>query len=601
MPRAKKHAKEMQAEKPSDGQGAVDCPEGQVRDAEGNCNSPEGSGNAVKKEAPPMVDPVSVSNEEAVATDDPEDDSEIDESLVKDLGKVFEKLDDIFMDDDAKKSAPEQGDDFTDEPPIMDDTGEIEDDEEEPQGVIDDESYAPNGDSRTSVEATKRYLEKKKLAEMRRALQVNELKIKAWEQKLKVKELTAQSSGDRIRSQVLESHGNSKPRFANSPEKRTAIEQESLYGPMQWFADIAAEKNVMPTHIWHTPKQSIFESYQGRQLRKIDENFNAVGIEFPSEKRIMPATEAISGPPSNDFQRVMSEQVFIDPEGKIVTPFRQFCEVKALDQGVREAFFYKYGAVSFTNISDRDIIPDSDVAVRSVGGATSPEGARVVIKYTDIEESPIELVSANNRSFALESVNAEQKEGIRATYNIDTGSSGDDENRTAKGGGSKTGQWVNGNDGSAITADSTIAAADTLTFKGLMAAKREIRKNGIDISNLIFYTSTKGLEDIIQDPGIDSYLSFNRPEVITEGVIEKVAGVNMVESSAPASLTTGGVATGIRGVLFVPGVAFGLVTGRDLTMEAQRRNETQVIHLTGTHKIAAYTKVVKATCRVSHA
>jgi len=312
------------------------------------------------------------------------------------------------------------------------------------------------------------------------------------------------------------------------------------------------------------------------------------------------ATEAIAGPPTADFMRTMSEQVLVLPNGKIVTPIRQFCEVKILPPGVKEAFFYDYGAVDFAAITEGSTINDSSVAVRSSGGATTPRGARVQINYSDIEESPIDLVAANNRAFALESVNDESKQVVNVAYNTDSGNAGDGSNRKAIGGGAKTGKWVNGNTGAAITADAGIAAGGTLSFTGLLAAKRIIREQGLDTTNLVLYTSPKGIEDLIKDPNLDSYLAFSKPEAITEGVVERIAGCNIVTSSAIPALASGGVSTGKRSVLFIPGVAFGLVSGRDLTMEAQRRNEIQAIHLTGTQKIAGFVKNVEATCRISH-
>jgi hypothetical protein len=53
--------------------------------------------------------------------------------------------------------------------------------------------------------------------------------------------------------------------------------------------------------------------------------------------------------------------------------------------------------------------------------------------------------------------------------------------------------------------------------------------------------------------------------------------------------------------MFIPNVAFGLVGGRDLTMEVQRRNELQAIHITGTQRIAGLVKNLEATIRLSHA
>lgn len=328
-------------------------------------------------------------------------------------------------------------------------------------------------------------------------------------------------------------------------------------------------------------------SSSGRQLSKINEHWQEERLPFPEQfRKPVSATEAIAGPPSNDFMRIMSEQVLVDPNGKVVTPVRQFCEVKILPPGTNEAFFYRYGSVSFQSITEGIIIPDSTMTVASSGGSTAPVAGMVTIPFSAIETTPIDLVTANNRAFALESVNQEQIEVFINTYNVDTGSSGDGTNRTAKGGGTKDGNWIDGNTGAPYTTasdDSNITSASTLSFKGIMTGKTIINKGGYDISNLVLYTTVQSVQDLIEDPSLDSYLSFSRPEVITEGVVEKVAGVNIVKSSATPPVHSGGSApaTAIRACMFIPGVTFGLVSGRDLTMEAQRRNELQVVYASG--------------------
>ena len=57
---------------------------------------------------------------------------------------------------------------------------------------------------------------------------------------------------------------------------------------------------------------------------------------------------------------------------------------------------------------------------------------------------------------------------------------------------------------------------------------------------------------------------------------------------------------GNRSILFIPNITFGVVSGRDLTMEAQRRNEIQAIHLTGTQKVTAIVKNIEGLVRISH-
>ena len=136
-----------------------------------------------------------------------------------------------------------------------------------------------------------------------------------------------------------------------------------------------------------------------------------------------------------------------------------------------------------------------------------------------------------------------------------------------------------------------------MKYQGLLNAKGVIQDEGLDDSNLITYTTGKAIRDLTLDADLDSYIGFSRPAIITEATVERIAGTNLVRSSANGAATQSG---GTRSVMFIPNVAFGLVSGRDLTMEAQRRNELQAIHITGTQKIAGAVKNVEATCRISH-
>jgi len=453
--------------------------------------------------------------------------------------------------------------------------------------------WKPNADLKSERRRTEEHMKSIEREEAKRELKKKGEYLQAKELYLKELELN---------KRIKAAKESAQSRFTVTTEKQDKATEMSILKPAQWFLAVRNEENVQPSHIWHLNKQQIFENYSGRMLRYFDSR----GVEFtkPMSAEQRKGTEAITGPPVADFMRIMSEQVLVLPEGKVVTPIRQFCEVKVLPPGTREAFFYDYGAIAFGDITEGVLIGDTTTVTRSSGGATAPRGARVQINYSDIEESPIDLVAANNRSFALESVNDESLAVVNRSYNDDTGSSGDATTRKAQGGGTKDGRWVNGNDGSNLTTasdDATLVGADTLTFAGLLAAKLIIENEGLDPSNLIMYTSPKAINDLIQDPALDSFIGFSRPEIITEGVVERIAGINLVKSSAIAALAGGGVASGRRSVLFIPQVAFGLVTGRDLTMEAQRRNELQTIHMTGTQKIAGFVKSVEGTVRVSHA
>ena len=378
--------------------------------------------------------------------------------------------------------------------------------------------------------------------------------------------------------------------------KITASEAE-IIGPVQWMRATAKELNVPATFMWKVNKQNAFETSQTRFLKALDAN-DRVRYDPMSQEQKVPATEAVAGPPAGDFMRIMSEQVLVLPSGKVVTPIRQFCETKVLPSGTKEAYFYDFGAVSFSEITEdgSSLVGESSVVIRSAGGDASPRGTRLNLGYTQLEESPIDIVAAANRSYALESVNDESVEALRRSYNVDTGSSGDATTTKSKGGGTKANRWVN-QKGDQITADAASETLGNLTFAGLVAARGVIEDSGLDPSNLITYTTGKAIRDLMFDPDLDTYLGYSRPGIITEATVERIAGTNIVRSSAPADGTQTGSK---RSTMFIPNIAFGLVTGRDLTMEAQRRNELQTIFLTGTQRIAVYTKNVEATCRVSH-
>jgi len=460
-----------------------------------------------------------------------------------------------------------------------------------------------NADKSSESRRTTDYAHKIAKAEALRKLEQAEMRVRA-------KELLAKEAD--LDARIRQAKESSKPRalvttpsgvYANG-SKTSAVEAE-ISKPSAWFRAVQREENVSPAFIWHINKEKIYENYGKQYYKKFDANGNE--LKYPIPKTEIgktyggeASTISVAGPADGDFMRIMSEQVLVLPSGKVVTPIRQFCETKVLPPGTREAFFYDFGPVTFFDIVEGDTdpavaTPASSPIIRSAGTETNPRGTRIDIGYQQTEESPIDIIASANRSFALESINDESVEVLTRAYNTDAGSSGSATVRKAKGGGTKAGRWVDGNTGSQIVADG--AGLGVLTYRGLLSAKGVIQDEGLDDSNLITYTSGKGIRDLTLDPDLDSYIGFSRPAIITEATVERIAGTNLVRTSAIASSTQVG---GYRSVMFIPNVAFGLVSGRDLTMEAQRRNERQLIHLTGTQKISAVVKNVEATVRLSH-
>ena len=449
-----------------------------------------------------------------------------------------------------------------------------------------------NADIKSEKKRVAEYYKKLDRLEALRNLKVADARIAAKEKFLKEKRLDrlirTAKEGAKPRASVVPRQS---VKAGESGVRRISAVEAEVHAPVKWMRDVASEKNVTPSFVWHVNKQNVFENSSSRFLKDFDAQDNTKYNPIPNK-----AGEALAGPATGDFMRTMSEQVLVLPDGKVVTPIRQFCETKVLAAGTKEAFFYDFGPVTFADVTEGSVIGDSagTTAIRSAGGAATPRGTKLTIGYTQLEESPIDIVAAANRSYALESVNDESVEVLNRAYNDDTAGSGSATARKAKGGGVKNDRWVN-QAGTQITADA--GALANLTFAGLVAAKGVIEDEGLDPSNLVTYTTGKAIRDLIFDPDLDSFISFSRPAIITEATVERIAGTNVVRSSA---LPAGTHASNKRSCMFVPNIAFGLVTGRDLTMEAQRRNEIQSIYLTGTQRIAAFVKNIEATCRISH-
>ena len=449
-----------------------------------------------------------------------------------------------------------------------------------------------NADIKSEKKRVAEYYKKLDKLEGLRNLKVADARIAAKERYLKEKQLDSMIKGAKQgvspRARLVAPSSVKGGESINRVKKVSASEAE-VNGPVAWMSDVANEKNVIPSYVWKIDKQRIFEAHDQRYTKEFDGSDNVKYVPLGKSS----GTETVSGPA--DTMRTMSEQVLVMPNGKVVTPIRQFCETKVLPAGVREAFFYDFGHVDFAAVVDGAVMADGNaVTIRSAGGNALPYGTKLTIGYTQLEESPVDIVSAANRSYALESVNDESVEVLTRAFNIDAGSAGTAAIRKAKGAGTKAGRWVS-NTGGQIVADA--AGLGNMTFAALVAAKGVIEDTGLDPSNLVTYTTGKAIRDLIFDPDLDSFISFSRPAIITEATVERIAGTNVVRSSANAAGTQ---ANSSRSCMFVPNIAFGLITGRDLTMEAQRRNEIQSVYLTGTQRVGGFVKNVEATCRISH-
>jgi len=384
---------------------------------------------------------------------------------------------------------------------------------------------------------------------------------------------------------------------------------DEISKPSNWFSAVQKSENVSNSFIWHVNKEKLFENYGNKSWAYWDRDGKPIrSKEKPDEKT---------------YGHQHARLTVVLPSGKIITPVRQFCEHKSLPAGQREAFFYDFGSINVAQTSEGESVEMVTPTITSKRAETNPRGTRIDIGFNEVEDSSTDIIASANRSFGLESINDENVEIIERTFNDDSYTVGKEQIKH-KGGGIK--MWVD-NYGSEIRSDDWMIKGDNkLTLKAVFSALSKILEQGMDITNAVMYTDVHGMMQLLDDP---EFLERNKHSLLesTQFLLEKILGIRVVVSSAcPTTETIDMVPIketywkrfrrvlmfkrqpmeskgkiGTRSVVFIPQTAFGLVTGELLTMEAQRRNERQVVTLTGTQRTSGILKNVECAVRISHA
>lgn len=367
-------------------------------------------------------------------------------------------------------------------------------------------------------------------------------------------------------------------------EKPNSLELE-ISRPSAWLRGVTRHENIPPSYIYHINKEKLFEDYLKRFIvcNGPDGREEIPIGSVPKCHHIKPKYEA-----------------FLMSNGQYVVPIRQFCDIRVLPVGTKECFFFDFGSVHMQSIVEGEApITTSTPTIRSSAANTEPRGTRVTIGYGQSEESPVDIVAATNRAFALESIVDENKQIFKTINEL------------------KDVTWL---DGTGYNIDCDYDYLPELTVNGVIKAKDALVMAGYDPSKMILYTTAWGMQSLTRDAR--DLLAKTK-----HGDLDEVLGVTVIiESSSRLSHTDtktiparetifqriarfftrkprstkiiGG--DGSRSILFVPHVSFGLAVGRDLTMEMSRRNELQAINVTGTQKIAAVVKRADGIVRISH-
>lgn len=380
---------------------------------------------------------------------------------------------------------------------------------------------------------------------------------------------------------------------------------------------IKHDENVSNNFRWNMKDDYLYKRGQITRKFKQAEGYDFKYIDYSQLVKQSEATDvqmAGNGAQPDGFQRTLSELVLVYPDGIVVTPIEQFCEVKIIQPGIKEGLFYDVNVPAFgpTDEANMDaggsgyaLLP-SEITVNVTGGGTNPQGGLVRLGFSQMEEFPIDIIEKTNVGFSMRAAQTKNFEVLSTCYNDDTPYTPATMSRRPKGGGDKGAvddqgntHWVNMNSGVQLTtgASSDSGVTGAATYNGLLKMKKTIADTGLYVENLMCYMQWGTILQLTNATDITTYTQRSVPEVITEGVIEKLSGVQLIASNDLAKCPT--ASSVVRSVMFIPTLSFKFNFGRELQMDADRVPRQQSVFLSASLKMAAYCQRIESTCRGS--
>lgn len=288
------------------------------------------------------------------------------------------------------------------------------------------------------------------------------------------------------------------------------------------------------------------------------------------------AVTVSSGTPAQQY----SKSIMIIPGGKSKVPIRQFCDFVKLS-GQEKANWYKLPGFSFGAITEGTEPTNVSQTLAKITATPSIRGAVQRIGYSQIEDVP-GLTNSVNAHMALEAASDEEKL-LHAAFDAETPTN-----------------WINANTGGTISSDDV--ASMTFKREAIVASKKKLSEQGYDISpgSLVAILHPKAYSELLLDTNLNNYYQDAQSSITATGALEKIYGVDIVVS---ANVTAQDNSTNdtYRNIIFAKGDTFGLAATRNLSVEAQRRNEVQQVVVSGTHRVACAVKDEASCVRISSA
>lgn len=347
---------------------------------------------------------------------------------------------------------------------------------------------------------------------------------------------------------------------------------ESYNKMKEWFVGAAKRTNVGPQHEWTVSKDEIMRRYTGVGYDGI-----VASTREPTFKQIESIT--VSG---GDMPQFFSNQLQQVPGGRMPLNIRPYCNFVDLD-GQDRANWYKMDGTTVYTITEGTEPTQSTQTVTKITATPAIRGVYNRVGYSQVENAPFDLVQGVQDHMALSLIDDEANDLLTTVYDAISPTN-----------------WVNGSTGAEIAADDV--ASMTFNRDALLAAKRLIAQQGHDVrpGNLVLFLHPKAYTELLLDTDLNNYYQYATPDITARGVLEMIYGVDLVVTDNVKAKDNATSDT-YRNILAVKKTAFGLASARDITFEAQKRNELQQILITATQRVKSAVIDETATCRISSA
>lgn len=350
------------------------------------------------------------------------------------------------------------------------------------------------------------------------------------------------------------------------------VRTERFQKAVEWFDNVGKKVTGMPVeHTWSLTKDEVMNRYFGVGYGSI------ISSTLDEPARRNEAVTVTGG----DMPQNFANQIHRIPGGQIplnVRPYTNFVDLTNQDR----ANWYKIDKTTVYTMAEGTEPTASSQTVTKITATPIIRVAYQKIGYTQIENAPFDLVQSVQDHMALNLINDEATDMLTTVYDVVTPSN-----------------WVNANTGATISTSDDIAS---MTFKreGLVAAKRMLANQGHDVrpGNLVLFLHPKAYQELMLDTNLNNYYQWAMPGITQRGILESLYGVDLVVANQITAKTNTTTNT-YRNVLAVKGVGFGLASARDITFEAQKRNEIQQILITATQRVKSAVLDETATVRIS--